>query len=570
MTPRNARALAAWAPAAAALLLAGTAGGQAVPTDADPATGCPISPSTVAGMFQTNTVTLNGVAKAADSTQVLQPDCGFFQWSEQMFLWMTSPAPPSYGGGSRIMFSPKFMTVTPEGATGRRTFIPNSPGFPLQMVLRKTELGPHGLPAMLARTGQVIEVQRPVPGRPVPPVVRLPSGAKVRLGYAERGPKGTLRLFDLKGAEVHPARLTLPKIVRARVELRPGEFTHVVPVSAFQQSLVVQKAIVNHIPIFIDPQGNVIDVEVGQAGFTPEDGVLLSQNGSLIYYITVVNDLFAYHRSMHGAAVIPVNTSIQFPMTTADANAVVAFAAGKGHTILEPQALAVESKSSWIDASAVPNPGDYIQATATVPTFNKSNPNNWVPNGQQTINVVMVGLHVVGSTNEHGEMVWATFEHVGNTPNATYTYTSTSGPKSVLQSTGGAWIFSPTGWMGQVNSPAAKWTGSAIAGTPVSSSPVLRTKPWGTDGSNAHINTEIISANRSVISQLVPGDVRRNYFQVGATWSFGAGSDQLNNSTIETFVQAPTPAGSGASCFDCHSASSVAISHVYRQLKPLP
>jgi len=540
-----------------------------------------MSPATVAAMFTTNTVTLNGVVKAADSTQVLQPNCGFFDWSEQMFLWLTSPAPATYGGGSRIMFSPKFFTVTPpDGANPqRRTFIANNPRLPLRMLLRKTEFGPHGLPALLSKTGHVIEVQSEAPGRLPPPVVRLPTGAMVRLGSAQRAPNGALRLFDVKGVEVQPARSNLPMIVHPRVEVAPGKALPMVPVAAFSSAIVARKIVLNKIPIFIDSAGNVIDVEPGQA----DDGVLLSQNGSLIYYITVTNDVFAYHRTMQGPGVIPFGTNITFPMTMADANAVKAFAASKGHTILEPQALAVESKSSWIEASAVPNPNDYVQASAVVPTFNKSNPNNWVPNGQKTVKVVMVGMHVVGSTNGHGEMVWATFEHLGNTPNAAYSYNSTSGLKTIAQNTSGAWTFTPSGsggpFNGPVNGPATTWNGSAIVGSPVSATTVLRTKPWGTDGSNSGLNTQVIAANASVISQLKAGDVRKSYFQVGTTWTIGGappnggnevGTNQLANSTIETFMQAKTGAGPGANCFACHGTNKVSVSHIYDMLKPLP
>lgn len=573
MIARPTRALLGAATLTATLVLSPVARSQIVPTD--PSGGCPISPSTVAGMFQSNTVTLNGVAKAADSTQPLTPNCGFFQWSEQMFLWLTSPAPATYGGGSRIMFSPQFFTVTPEGSDGRRTFLQNNARRPLSMLLRKTELGPHGLPALISRSGHVLEVAPPVRGRPVPPIIRLPSGAMVRLGSASRGPNGELRLLDLHGAEVTPSRLNLPLIVHPRIEIEPGRPTAMVPAAAFNTAIQARKIIINHIPIFIDPQGNVIDVEPGQA----DNGVLLSQNGSLIYYITVTNDLYAYHRSMHGAAVIPPTTTLDFPLTAADASAVVTFAASKGHTILEPQALAVESKSSWIEASAVPNPGDYIQVKATVPTFNKSNPNNWVPNGQKVLKLVMVGIHVVGSANGHGEMVWATFEHTANTPDASYSYTSTSGTKTVNQNTSGAWIFTPAGSSGPFNAMQASWTGTAIVGTPVGPTTVLRTKPWGTDGTNTALNTQVIAANASIISQLVAGDVRKNYFQLGATWTiFGAppnggnevGTNELANSTIETFMQAATPTGVGANCFACHTSNTVTVSHIYPELKPLP
>lgn len=563
---------------AIALAAAQTAHAQAVPTDASG--GCPISPATVASFFESGSVTLNGVVKPADSTVVLAPNCGFFQWTEQMFLWLTSPAPKRYGGGSRIMFSPQFFTVTPEdGTTHRRTFIRNDPRLPIRMNLRAMELGPHGLPMVLSRTGQVVEVQRETPGQK-PPTINLANGAPAQISRVQKTAEGKLQFFDKSGKQVQPRMLRLAPVVRQRIMLAPGRPAPVVPVAAFKEAIQARKLVINKIPIFLDATGSVIDVEPGQA----DSGVLISQNGSLIFYITAVNDVFAYHRSMQGAAVIPSNTVITFPRTAAEVTPVVTFAMGKGHTILDPNALAIETKSSWMAASAVPNPSDYIQVDAVVPTFNKSNPNNWVPNGQTTLKLVMLGIHVVGSTNGHGEMVWGTFEHLGNAPNATYAYNSTSGLKTIAQNTAGTWLFTPSGSAGPFNTTSNSWTGSAITGSPVGPAAVLRAKPWGSnDGGNpanaAGLNTQVISANASVISQLNAADVRRKYFQLGTTWTIGGaapnganevGTNHLANATMETFAQGQTPSAPSANCFSCHFTNKVAVSHVYRELIPLP
>ncbi len=543
---------------------------QLVPTDAAPV--CAIAPSTFAAMFDSGTVTLNGSVKAADSTVVLTPNCPFFSWSHQMFLWLTSPAPRRYGGGSHIMFSPSFYTVTPEDSSGRRTFLPNQVGRPVNMLLRATELGPHGLPALVSKSGQVIEVARPDRAKPVPPVIRLQSGALMRVTDVSRDAQGLLRFVGPNGAVLQPRRLVLPKIARPVAKLESGRLLPVVSAKALDKAIQARKFIIRGIPVFIDANNAVIDVESGQA----DGGVLLSQNNSLIYYITVVNDVFAYHRTMHGAAVIPPVNNITFPKTTADANAVKLFAAAHGHTITDPQALAVESKSSWIEASSVPNPADYISVNATVPTFDKSDPNMWKPGAPKVVKLVMVGIHVVGSTNGHGEMVWGSFEHMTSAPNAAYSYTAKTGPsttvtKTVPQNTTGAWLFTPSGSAGPFNPMNASFDSGNIIGTPVSSSPILRMFPWGSSGSNVGLNTQVISANASVISQLIPGDIRARYFQLGSTWTIGGappngsnqvGTNQLANATIESFAQ-------GTNCFSCHGTNTVSVSHIYRELKPL-
>jgi hypothetical protein len=563
--------------ALAALNMLAAAEAQEVPTDA--AGSCAIAAATIDGFFQGGKSTLNAIANPADSTVVLTPNCPFFQWSEQMFLWLTSPASAQYGGGSRVMFSPQFFTVSPESG-GRRTFLPNVAGKPLQMRLRATELGVHGFPIVMSRSGHLIEVQ-PQKAGSKPPAVKLQSGKLVQLANVQRTAAGALQFFDQAGKQVEPSILKLKSIQRAHVLLDANAHPAMVPAAELQETIAAHKILVNKVPLFIDLSGNVIDVEPGQA----DGGVLVSQNAQLIYYIAEVNDVFAYHRSMQIAGVIPPINTINFPQTAADAAAVVSFAAGKGHTILDPNALAIETKSSWIEAGAVTHPSDYVQETAIVPTFDKSDPNNWVPNGQATTKLVMVGLHVVGSTNGHGEMVWATFEHVGNSPDATYAYNSTTGPKTVTQPTSGTWLFSPSPAPATFNSSVAHMgANGTIVGTPVGPATVLRAKPWGSNdngnpSSAAALNTEVISATASVIAKLDPKDVRAKYFMVGTTWTINGtppglsnqvGTNHLANSTIETFVQGASSSAASSNCFSCHVTNTVTVSHIYRELTPLP
>ena len=575
--------------AAAASFLLRPADAQVLPTDAQPT--CAIPPATFNAMFESGSVTLNGVVKPANSTLSLDPppiNCPFFTWSEQMFLWLTSPAPSRYGGGGRIMFSPSFYTVSPPipGAGSpddwRRNFIRNNPRLPIRMQLRTTELGPHFRPVVLARTGQVVEVTRPPRGAALP-LVRLRTGATVRIGDVRRTPAGALQFLDTRGRTVPAQIRPLPRLQRTMVRMPTGERMPVVSMTSVRDAIQARRFDFHGIPVFLDSSGNVIDVEPGQA----DSGVLLSQNNSLVYYIIEVNDVFAWHRTMQGPGLIPDPTPILFPLNMANANAVVAFAASHGATIVDPEALAIETKSSWIVSSAVSNPGDYVTVRATVPTFDTTNPNEWVANGETTVTLVMVGLHVVGSTLGHGEMVWATYEHFGNAPNVAYNYNGTVGPnpKTVPFNPAGSWLFTPSGSAGPFNAMHASWdvtTGHIVGipgGSPVASTPVARMHPFGTDPANAALNTQVISANVSRINQLAPGDVRRNYFQLGTTWTIGGaspsggnqvGTNRLANATIETFVQADPPANPGTNCFSCHGSNTVAVSHIYRQMNPLP
>ena len=257
-------------------------------------------------------------------------------------------------------------------------------------------------------------------------------------------------------------------IVGARPFIPPG----------LDKTLTVQKFIINQIPIFLDSSGNVVNVEQGQAG----DGVLRAQNGSLVYYATMVNDVYAYFLTgTKNGGITPPST--QFPTNTTDLNKITAFASAHGKTFPDSNALAVEVKTSWVEAAGLANLGSYITMQATIPTYNQSNPNQWTPNGQKTAQLAMVGIHVVGSTKGHPEMIWATFEHVDNTPNAGYSYINTSNATvTVPQNTAGNWLFSANNATGPFNVEHMFFNSPNIVSAPpftISASDTMRSKPWG-------------------------------------------------------------------------------------------
>jgi hypothetical protein len=359
------------------------------------------------------------------------------------------------------------------------------------------------------------------------------------------------------------------------------------------KSLFAQKFLIDRVPIFLDQSLAVIDVEQGQAG---DNSVLEAQtaaNGSLIYYATMVNDVYAYFLTgaKHGAiTTVPAN---QFPTTTADLNHTLTFAAAHGKpaaSFPDANALAVEVKSSWVIAASLPNADKYITMNATIPVYDRSNPNQWTQTGQQTVQLALVGMHVVGSTAGHPEMVWATFEHTGNTPSADYTYNSASGPKTVSQNTSGPWLFSATNSTGPFNQAHMSAPGAPgnmiqsdanpAGGTfTISASDTLRVDPWGMPGNSAGSNTEVISMNEHVTGMLASGDIRGNYLMTGATWTpfgsnpsgsnQGVGTSKLTNSTMETYAQ-------GTNCFACHQNNTAGltnatteISHIFGPLQPL-
>ncbi len=576
--------------AASGALLTAVLHAQSIPTDPKPT--CVVTPTMFSSWFESGTPALNGAVTPANSvTFVGNSNCAFYQWSERMFLWLTSPAPSRYGGDARVFDSPVFYDVSPLDSNNQRHFLPHVPGQLRIFSVRTAQAGPHGLPIIFDRQGRMFEIERPETAPSGRPLIRNAAGSLVEVGNVALGANKRLAFTDPAGRPITPLLAPRPAVTAVRTLKNP---------------LTVKRFLVGGRPLFVDPFGNVIDVETGQAG---GGGALIAQNGSLIYYTSIVNDVFAYFLSgTKNGAILPAPT--QFPTTQANLTQVTNYASTFGVTFEDPNALAIEVKAAWIETTNLANPGNYITMSATIPTYDMSNPNQWVPTGQRTAQLAMVGMHVVGSTAGHPEMLWATFEHLNNAPAATYQYVNTGGQTvPVNQNTSGTWVFTANGGGAPFNPEIAQSACSnSIFGVPptVTTCPppaptvaikpgnVIRWKPWGAasnarpnplDASAAASNTEIIAIHNTVT---VPGgDIRNNYFMTGTTWTIGGaapngsfslnpsgnevGTSLLANTTMETFQQGQdnTTAGNSTNCFTCHTTNTTAVSHLYGALQPL-
>jgi hypothetical protein len=340
--------------------------------------------------------------------------------------------------------------------------------------------------------------------------------------------------------------------------------------------------------IRVNRLGKVETPEVGQAN---TNGVLISQSGSLVYYGIATNNVFAYF--LTGVKTKKIMAK-QFPSTQAELKQVTDFAAPK--TFKDDIALVLEVKTSWVEASSVADATKYVTIQGEVPVFDKTDPKKWVPMGSKTVQLAMVGMHIVGTVKDHPEMIWATFEHVDNAPNDTFTYTNATNQASTVNFDSSApSVFckanAPRPAMGQ-NTPLAQVDGSNLGNivstgaANIGPSDTVRFNPWGQDSSSPNVdnNTQIIAVNNSVRGQLAKDDVRGNYFLVGTTWTNKkipgpgvdfktVGSQFLANATMETY--APQ-----SNCFSCHSGDPLGkgggpigadgLSHIYGDLAPLP
>jgi len=300
--------------------------------------------------------------------------------------------------------------------------------------------------------------------------------------------------------------------------------------------------------------------EIGEIGQAGGGGVLLSQNKALVYYGVHTNNVYGYFLSGQKAGALGGVTD--FPINQSDLSAVVEFAKSTyGQVPVDLETLVIELKTSWIDAATLSDASDYVTITAEVPKFTANASNTiWKQSGTEVKTLALVGVHIVGTVEDHPEFVWATFEHIANAPDADYYYTNTDPDPTkatVMQSysSAGSYNFMATG--------AAQTS------------------------ANVDNNTRLLSINASVRGQLAAGDTRSNYVQMGGIWTTTPagggtapvpnqtgdqsanmrGSLNLFNATMETYHQ-------NLNCFVCHSvskgaANSFGLSHIYSEIEPL-
>jgi hypothetical protein len=541
---------------------------------------CSVSSTTFATWFQTPGTPIpapvNTTFAPANSVSFSNlANCAFYQWAMQDFLWLTSPTTSLYGGTGLILDSPAFYDVSPPGAGGNRTFLPHTLGFIHPLALRAAQADAQGLQMIFDASGTPIQV-KPAPAGTAP-VVLNNAGQRVQIARVQLGKGGKLTLLDASGNVIQAQHS-----VGAKPVVRDEKGRAEVPTM-----ITAQKFVIDGIPIFIGPSQTVIDVEQGEA----DDGVVqaqLTSGGSLIYYAILVNDVYAYYAtevldgkiSLPGDGICTPSPAPCFPTTGPQLAQIVSAAAGHfppGQTTFpDANALAIEVKSAWVAAAGLPNLSSYITMNATIPIYSPTVP---PPSGTttltdtgktQTVQLALVGMHVVGSAAGHPEMIWATFEHVANAPRDTYSYVNSSGATATvnlnvatLPTIGGAgapWLFSATNVpnpcnVNQIdtlfNSQYMTYNASPTPATIVAlSTPgncaaqptvdaitpanIMRWKPFGAatdvnpnpvDPSIAVSNTEIIAVNNSINNSTAPllatGDVRLNYVMTGATWTAG-------------------------------------------------
>ncbi|MBF4517717.1 hypothetical protein IRZ71_15235 [Flavobacterium sp. ANB] len=548
---------------------------------------CTVTETDFNSWFKSGKATENGLVEPANSvTFPHNNNCDFYKWSEQMFLWITSPASGgAYKSGGTVMESPVFYNVSAADKNGNRVLTPHAPNTIMSAVGNIVQTGPNRLPIIVDKDGRTFEVE----SQKEHEAVKNAENKSVEVGSIVSNANGLHSFIDTKGKLISSPKA----IIDSKVH----------PENILQEFKQGNKA------VFLDSKGHIVDTEQGQAG---SSGALVAVNKSLVYYITMVNDVYAYF--LTGVKDKKLNGN-QFPTTAAARDSILAYAKANGlATPPDPDALAMELKTSWVEAKDLPNADSYITIKAKVPVYDKSNPKLWVlTNKSTTTTLALVGAHVVGSVAGHPEMIWATFEHQKNSPNTAYSYRDVNDKiKQVKADSGTDWLFNVNADDTTKNTQRMTVKNNTIIID--SLHPELIYKPdvkrimaWGVasdtipngeDKTPADSNSEIISINNAIRKMLVGNDIRKNYLLIGATWTFGGaqpdgssypyggtpgaaiGTGRLANSTMETFFQSQssnavpskTDHKAVTSCFYCHGYSLTpgGLSHVFDSIVALP
>lgn len=203
----------------------------------------------------------------------------------------------------------------------------------------------------------------------------------------------------------------------------------------------------------------------------------------------------------------------------------------------------------------------------------------------ETVTVALVGMHVVGYTENHPEFLWATFEHNLNSPqfaDNTFSFdASKSDPNTYTFYKGGTPFGQQTLLVDTNPGSGAVVSFDAATGT---FTPITQVVQMNKTGGDTQPNGPANIAKLNMVSQAQLKSLNANtpfqyYNLIGTAWfkpntfvtttsnwqnldnSNAVGAISLMNTTAETFLQS-TKGNQGNNCFECHNAGSFSYSGI--------
>lgn len=300
---------------------------------------------------------------------------------------------------------------------------------------------------------------------------------------------------------------------------------------------------------------NSTDHHEGAGGFVEADGnVLIGPNGYPVYNSIHMN--WSYFNTAKKNLIIDGGYKNQPPTSYFEVGAGV-------------------FKAMWLrlDPGQSPPEGAYT-TLAEVPVLESvNNPNGTVtirqkPGQFAIATVALVGMHVVGYTVGHPEMVWATFEHPNNSPRVPDNTFSGAGsdPKDYTFYRANT----PFSAANQAMTPPQLSFNETTQKFSTVTTVVLKNATGGENQPHGVGNIAAVSEQAKSIMKGVMKSIFGNYVLNGTVWlppnsysmlsnqADALGSVNLTNSVGETYIQVDknAPMSGVNNCFSCHNATS--------------
>src|SRR5262249_18320774 len=151
-----------------------------------------------------------------------------------------------------------------------RSLIPHSSLLTRTFYVRAAQTGGDGLPVFFDKTGKLLQYAPAITSPNGKPLIRDRTKGIIEIERVRIG-EDQLAIFENKVGAPIEYQLIPPTIQSRDVETSEMPW--------------LQEIALNGKRILVNPQGKVVEVEIGQAGDLGDSGVLLTQNGSLVYYV---------------------------------------------------------------------------------------------------------------------------------------------------------------------------------------------------------------------------------------------------------------------------------------------
>lgn len=279
-------------------------------------------------------------------------------------------------------------------------------------------------------------------------------------------------------------------------------------------------------------------------------GILVDQNGRAVYTTLIINNVYRD---------FVLKNKLYDPKALKDVSDTLDFPTGS-----------MSLKAAWKIVEEGENTDGYYTRLAEIELLATEGNSVVIPKNpktQKNVKVALVGLHIAVVVEHHPEFIWATFEHVKNAPN----FQENQRMNQAVAS--GNFTF----YKGGTTAADCNQNNASIISLDATSqklTPITQVaRQYRVGGGKESNQNNIDSLNSSVLRQIDPSSLWKNFTEVGAVWfdidkgvlvpNWSPNSDSiqritgsvlLSSSVIETFTQ---NVRSENECFSCHNTMAL-------------